>query len=265
MPFWDRFTLWVYLGLADVLPVGRDAVGRLFEHAHGAGQLDLTQANDLTVLLVAGVCRPGDPSRLAAEGQINHRGLNTQYVRIRGIQHALAEPRLTEILEVNRPHRAVTAQLLTGVLTNAPGHEAWTNLTEFLSRINATEQSAVRGRVIHNLLGATKRYYRFPLGTVNFVSLLYRHACGYLGVGATTLPVYAADSPILTAIPDQAERAFLVRCGTRLTDSDRVLLYMHFYGRMTADQIAGTLRFSDPTWTPDLVATEVERCWLAVL
>jgi hypothetical protein len=29
MTFWDRFVLWLYVTLADTLPVGRDALGRL--------------------------------------------------------------------------------------------------------------------------------------------------------------------------------------------------------------------------------------------
>lgn len=265
MPFWDRFVLWVYLGLADVLPVGRDAVNRLFERIYASGQLDLRLANDLTVLLVAGACRPGGPARLAAEAQIGSRQLGRQYERVRSLLRTLAAPRLTEILELNRPHRAVAAQLLTGVLASDPGHETWTNLTEFLSRINAAAPGTVRGRATNNLLGAIQRYFRFPLGTVGYVSLLYRHACGYLGIGTAALPVYGSDPAAMAAVADQAERTFLVRCGTQLTDADRVLLFVHFYGRLTADQLAGMLQFTDPTWTPDLVAAEVERCWIAVL
>lgn len=264
MPFWDRFALWVYLGLADVQPVGRDAAARLFGQAYASGQLDFGAANDLTVLLAAGVCCPGGPVRLAAEAEFHRRRLGTEYDRVRLMQRTLTEPRLTEILELNRPHRAATAQLLTGALTAAPGHEVWINLADFLSRVLVADPPAARARATAVLLSALQRYYRFPVGTVDFVSLLYRHACGHLGVGAA-LPVYGTEPQMLAAVPDPTERTFLVRCGTHLSDADRVLLFMHFYGRLTAGQIAGALCFAGSTWTADEVAAEVERCWVAVL
>jgi hypothetical protein len=33
MTFWDRFVLWLYLGMRDTLPVGRDAAARIFNQA----------------------------------------------------------------------------------------------------------------------------------------------------------------------------------------------------------------------------------------
>jgi hypothetical protein len=157
------------------------------------------------------------------------------------------------------------AQLLTGVLMNDPGHEVWTNLSEYLLRINPADPAVVRNRVTLHLTGGIQRYYRFPIGTVDFLGLLYRHANGFLGLGSAALPVYEAGSTELDGVADGDEQDFLLRCGSELTDTDRVLLFMHFYGRLTADQIAASLRFADPTWTPDQVATEIERCWMAVL
>jgi hypothetical protein len=265
MPFWDRFALWVYLGLADLHPVGRDAVVRLFGHAYSAECLNLTHSNPITLLLIAGVCPPESAVRVTAEAQLIHRRLNTEYDLVRGIQRSLAGPRVTEILEVNRPHRAVMAQLLTGVLMNHPGNEVWTNLTEYLSRIDQAAPDVVRARVTNRIIGAVQRYYRFPIGTIDFMGLLYRHANGYLGIGQVSLPVYESGSARLDEIEDGEEQAFLVRCGVRLSDADRVLLFMHFYGRLTVEQIAASLRLADPTWTADLVASEIERCWIAVL
>lgn len=266
MPFWDRFALWVYLGLADLLPVGRDVVVRLFEHAYTAGHLDITHANPVTLLLISGVCRPGSPVRVAAEAQIARRRLTTQYDLVRGIQRGFIAPRLTEVLEANRPHRAVMAQLLIGVLTNPPGHEVWINLTEYLLRINPEDPVMIRNRVTHHLTGAIQRYYRAPIGTYDFLGLLYRHANGFLGVGVAALPVYGAGSTELDEVEDADEQAFLLRCGLHLTDTDRMLLFMHLYGRLTVNQIAASLRFSGIRGcTPDWVASEIERCWMIVL
>lgn len=267
MPFWDRFVLWVYLGLAEVLPVGRDAVARLCERAHRSRQphrLDLGHANDLTVLLVAGTCRPGRPARIAAEAEFASRHLSTEYDRVRALLQHLQPPRVTELLELKRPHHALPAQLLYGVMTAEPGHEILLNLVDFLSKIRVATPAATRREAVTSLLGAITRYYRFPMGTIDFFSLLYRHACGYLQIGTPPLPAFVPSHPLLLEIPDADEREFLLRCG-RLTETDRVLLYLNFYARLTAEQIAGMLRFSDPTWTADRVVIEIERCWNAVL
>lgn len=264
MPFWDRFVLWVYLGLADVFPAGRHAISRLFERTHSAGRLNLGDLNDLSILLLASSCRRGLPVRLEAEAEILHRNLSTQYVRIRTLQDKLHEPRLTEVLELNRPHRLISAQLLAGVLTVLPGHEFWLNLAEFWSKINALGLVTARAKAMWILFGAVKKYYSFPIGTVSFQSLLFRHACGYLGLGARPLPVPDPSSswPI---VEDETERLFLTRCGELLSDTDRVMLFLHFYGRLTAENLAGMLRFADPDWTADRVVVEVERCWAALI
>jgi hypothetical protein len=75
MPFWDRFVLWPYLGLADTLPVGRDIIGRLFDRVFALGRLDPTVLSDLRILLLLVAGRPNTDLRLAANQETNRRRL----------------------------------------------------------------------------------------------------------------------------------------------------------------------------------------------
>jgi hypothetical protein len=46
MKFWERVILWWYLSLAETLPVGRDALGRLLALASQRGRLFPAAVNE---------------------------------------------------------------------------------------------------------------------------------------------------------------------------------------------------------------------------
>jgi hypothetical protein len=230
MPFWDRFVLWVYLALADTLPVGRDALGRLFDKAFALRRLNPAALNDLSILLIAAGARATSDVREGALAEITRRGLATDPAYVRSLLDALREHRLTEVLEINRPHRPVPAQLLCNVLTCPPPHEVWTNLHEFVARARFLDpntpglDTAVTGR----LLEALRLYFeRYPeQGTVDFLSLLYRHILGYLGGGRWTIPKDLPPNPDPDPPPwfrllEPDEHTFLRRCWSEI-DQPRV-------------------------------------------
>ena len=267
MPFWDRFVLWLSLGLADTLPLGRDAVGRLFDRAFALGRLDPAALNDLSILLLAAGGRHSAPVREAALAELTSRNLAADPEYVRRLLDLLQGPRLTEVLEINRPHQTIPAQLVANVLTTPPGHEVWSNLREFVSQMRFLEADGVQRTVEVNRLmfEAVQLYQRFPVGTVDFLSLLYRHALGYLG-GPWELPrALPVELPPWFLSLSQEEQTFLHRCWTGLSRHERTILLLQFYGRLPAEQIAGALRFADETMTADEVARALEGCWTKVL
>jgi hypothetical protein len=71
MTFWDRFVLRLYASMAATLPVGHDALGRLFALAFQRSRLVPTALNDVSVLLVLAASRPGAPEAVAAEYEVH--------------------------------------------------------------------------------------------------------------------------------------------------------------------------------------------------
>ncbi len=55
MPFWDRFVLALYFGLAQHLPVGRDAALRILDRAIDRGRLARSRPRCRQFVSVAGL------------------------------------------------------------------------------------------------------------------------------------------------------------------------------------------------------------------
>ncbi len=263
MPFWDRFILWVYLGLADTLHAGRDAVRRLFDRAFGLGRLNLAGLNDLSILLLLAGGRPGTAVHSAAEQEADRRQLQGRPQHVWRLLDQVRPPRLTELLELGRPRGLISGRILVGVLTDTPGHVLRNNLAEFLSRLFLEPPSAREAQAMQLTMRGVVRYYAIPPGTIEFLCFFYRHVFFALRMGDLVFPsaVPAGPSREWFATLPAEEQAFLQRCVLDLPQTDMLLLYLHFYARLTAEEIACVYENADPTWSPQRVVDRVESGW----
>lgn len=258
MNFWDRFVLRVYLGFVHTLPVGRDTAAGLFDFAYGRERLATDRLSDGSLLLLLAGAGRDAPVRAAALAEAVRRQLPRRPDDVRRWLATLRPARADDLLEINRPHEAHTAQLVANALTSPPGDDLWVGLMEFLGRLYRTQPVAQRTLATRLLLEAVRLYHaKFPrVGTVNFPPLLYRHVLGRLGVGARRLPNTQGEP-----VPVVDEQTFLDRCGIFFSDVQQVFLFLHCYARLDVEQLAEVLRYTDDSWTADLVSQELNRLW----
>jgi hypothetical protein len=267
MSFWDHFVLWVYLGLADTQPVGRDVAGRLFNNAFSLGFLVPGQLNDLSLLLVLAATPAGSPTHTAATVEINNRNLHAQPASAWNMLQALRPPRLAEWLEIGRPNDPTLRGLRAGILFRSPPLEVVANLRLFLGRLYLEDPANQTPRAYQIIVQAVNRFDRIPAGTVDFLCLLYQHGLLQLRPEDMPLPSVLPPGPRpgwYSALAPE-EQTLINRGTASLPEPALVRFYLHFYARLTAGQIAGVLQVTDQTWTPDQVALDLEQSWLTVL
>jgi hypothetical protein len=263
MAFWDRFVLWLYASMAESLPVGRNALGRVLALAFLRGRLAPASLNDLSLLLILATSPGGAPLRTPAEREVAQRRLVRQARRVGQLLQAIRPPQVADLLEIGRPQ-----PLLRGLVGEAlVASEFFANLCTFLGRLFLRDPAGERSQAVRFLVQAAALYYRIPQGTVDFTCRLYHHVLRNLRPGHEVLPSMIPSGPQpgwFTAL-DVDEQQFLDRCLTRLPEPDLVRLYLQFYARLTVAQITHVQQQADRRWTPDQVALRLEQCWQTVL
>ena len=139
MTFWDRFVLWVYLGMADWVPVPRATAGHIFEQALQRGRLQLASLNDLSVLLLLACAPPNSPVGAAAQADALRRDLPARSRGVSGILRAIARPQPNDLLEVGRAPVKRLRRLVFRVLCDPSASSVLTNLCQFLGWLTLTD------------------------------------------------------------------------------------------------------------------------------
>lgn len=161
----------------------------------------------------------------------------------------------------------MSGRILLGVLVDVPGHPLRFNLNEFLSRLFLEPPAAREAQAMQLTTRGVVRYYSIPPGTVEFLCFFYRHVFFALRMEEIVFPSVGPAGPTsewFATLPAD-ERGFLERCMLDLPQTDLLLLYLHFYARLTAEQIACVYRNADPAWTAETVVDRVEAAWGVVL
>jgi hypothetical protein len=267
MNFWDRFVLCLYYGLSETLPVGRDVAASLFGEAFLRGRLMPAQLNDLSLLLLLGVCPAGSPIQPDAEQAAFGRGLHQQPGHAWALLSASRPTRLQELLELGRLPAPSFRVLVASVLAHPNLAEVYNNLCEGLGRLLLVDPVSQQQAAQAYLFRAIRRYVAMPLGTMEFTCLLYLDVLARIRPPGTPLPsaLPAGVPPGWFAALASDEQGVIQRCLAHLTEAEWVFLAVQLYGRLTVEQIACVLRQSDATITADQVARELERAWLKVL
>jgi hypothetical protein len=270
MPFWDRFVLALYFGLAQHLPVGRDAALRILDEAIARERLSLSGLNDTSLLLLLALLPELSPHRPTVVNLGASRGLHVNPVHLIQLLQAAPPPRLIEIVELGRvpgPHVGTVAFLQAILAPNRLG--VVENLCLYLGRLYLLDpnRGPVRSLTL-NLIGeATQQYLQHPLGEVDYLSFVY----GYARVQALSLEV-----PLPTVFPPgprpgwfqglaQEEQQFIDACLRDLSEPCLDLLYLNFYARLTVEQIADALHSESQQSDADAVASRLEECWSTIL
>jgi hypothetical protein len=267
MTFWDRFVFWVYLGMRDTLPAGRDGAARILNLACARGRLTPAALNDLSLLLSLACCPTDSPAWAAARQEAERRQLAARPHALWPALRRINPPPLTDLLEVGRPSESLLRTLIFRALIEGGEGEVLANLCQFLGRLYLADPAGQRPQAVRLIIQALPRYYHIPLGTVNFSCRLYASVLLSLRLDTDPLPSAFAPGPRpawFTALhPD--EQWFTCRCLDSLSEPDLMLLYLQCYARLTVGQIARVWQHANRTWTPDRIALELERCWDVIL
>jgi hypothetical protein len=265
MSFWDRFILWVFLGLVDVRPLGTEAVARLFQLAFERGFLDLGSLTDASLLfLLSGSCA-NTPVANAARAETQTRNLHQQANLIREIFTVARLPNATPLVEIGREVDAVLRSLVWNALRDAGGSDLERSLHAVLLHLYPHIPFNERDNLVLRCLRlGLNRYYAIPAGTEEFPSILFRELIRQFGNVLWIIPPEQGQAPSLGAHANP-EQAFLARCRSLLSPPDRLFLFMHFFGGLSATQMSRCLCVVDNIWTPDHVVAHLLRLWDEIL
>jgi hypothetical protein len=270
MSFWDRFVLVLYFGLAWHLPVGRDAALRILDIALSRGRLSLAGLNDTSLLLLLALLPDTSPHRQPVQSLVASRQLHVQPAQIIQLLQAAAPPRLADVVELGRApgtHPGTVAFLQALLVPNRLG--VIENLRLYLARLNLLDPNSPPVRsLVTSLVGAgSQRYVGIPLGTVDYLACLYREV--RLQTRAPGQPLPSGFPPGTRPAWFQAlspdEQRFLDTCMLHLPEQAVDLVYLHYYARLSVDQIVGALRLVNPAGAADAVARRLEQAWNVIL
>jgi hypothetical protein len=240
MSFWDRFIWALYFGLAQHLPVGRDAALRILDLAVARGRLALPGLNHTSLLLLLALLPDDSPHREDVVTLALSAGVDQHPVRISHLLQAAVPHRLNEFVEIYRLSgpdlRAVALHAL--LAPNELG--LLEDLALYLARrflINPTNPDLL-ALVTGLIAEATQRYARIPLGTVDYLTWLYR-VVGWRTQPGEPLPDISPPSlePAWFQVLTEAEQRFVEVCANVLEETAKDLLCLHFYALLTVEQI----------------------------
>jgi hypothetical protein len=269
MPFWDRFVLALYFGLAQHLPLGRDAALRILERAIARRRLALAALSDTSLLLLLALFPATSPHRPAVEGLVTDRGLLQDPAHLIQRLQAVIRRRTTELTEIARAPAPAVRQVVITALVEPAQLGLIEELCLYLGRLHLLDPASpeLRNIAAGLLPRATRRYLGIPPGTVDFVGWVYRVARAETRSPEEPLPSDFPPGPppgwFQGLEPD--EQRFIDPGLLHLPEEAVDLLCLHFYAGLTVEQIVGALRLLQRRGAADAVVCRLEESWLVLL
>jgi hypothetical protein len=166
MPFWDRFVLALYFGLAQHLPQGRDATLRVLDRAIARERLSLAALSDTSLLLLLALLPATSPHRPAVEGLVTDRDLLQDPAHLIQLLQAVIRRRATELIEIARAPVPAVRQIVISALAAPAELGLIEELCLYLGRLHLLNPASPQ---MHNiatglLARATRRYLGIPAG-----------------------------------------------------------------------------------------------------
>jgi hypothetical protein len=199
MPFWDRFVLALYFGLAQHLPAGRDAALRILDRAIERERLSLFCLNDTSLLLLLALLPETSPHRATAAGLVVAHQPHLGPVQVLQRLRAARPARVVDLVEMSRSPGWQLRQLVLDALCAPDQLGLIENLCLYLGRYYLLDPARLelRGLASGLIAEGTRQYYAAPLGAADYEALLYRRVyC------QTTSPAQPPPTAIPACPPD---------------------------------------------------------------
>jgi hypothetical protein len=229
--FWDAFVFRIWAGLGEHNHSGFATAAELLVLAHRLRLLMPAELNDLSILLILLTC-PGDSAlHHEANNEYQARSL-TREEEAAALREALP-PHLTELYLLGywgEPRQnALVRRTVFALYLPA--------LTRFMARLALTDYAVAEDFAGWDLHFAHKTLDYEDIHSDQLVTGVYAKTWGSDWPCADSWP---AKPPAWAKTLSEAERAFL-SCCLNLGRGTRYVLYLSFYGRLNARQIAGIL------------------------
>lgn len=272
--FWDRFVFAVTLGLAGREAVGRGVIWHLLREAFARHRPPWEQLQDLTILLIRIRAEAGTGEVAAATAEFDRRGLGSRGRYLWELLQCLRPARMDEWLEMGHwQSGCVDDQELRRRrlewLWRDPRPQIVRDLSLFQGRLRLANPLEQLTETYHLIAVAIAMLDNSPIGQGDFHTLLYSNVVREMLDCPRGFPsvLPAGPPPDWYARLEPDEREF-IRCATaELPEPELLRFYLHFYARLTAEQLATVLQQTDPGagWTIGRVALDLERSWMTVL
>jgi hypothetical protein len=254
--FWDVFVFRVCAGLYESYPFGGARTARgILTLARQLGLLDLSRLNDLSLLLIVLTCEDGRPIQQEAYQLAVARGLTSP--RPWAILREALPPRLTDLLLLGNAGQPRQRAVVSGVLATL----YLPSLVRYQARLALVEYHVARAFVAPLFRQAADALDAISILEDEFLCQLYAR------VADTPWP-NAADWPAVRPAWHRRcgvdERHF-VDCCLSLWPGERLALYLSFYARLNAAQIACVYRPDVPDLNTTTVVEWLDDTWRAVL
>lgn len=268
MGFWDRFVRAMWFGLAADPGNDGGAAVRTVDRAFARGRLRPPDLDDVSLYQLSALLPAGSSHGPAVLAVARARGLHLRTDAPDRLR-AAAPPRLDDFLELGR-HGTSFRPLIQIALRQPVAVELLEAASLFYGRMWLTEPAGPPNWPgMSGLLDeAVRRYLRIPAGTYDFSAYLFRRVRWYSHLVGVAFPCLIPPGPP-PGLADLGadERQFLDAVSLDLDQRSQEVLYLHFYGRLTARQIVATFWLERPRQQGlvEAVVRRLEAAWEVVL
>jgi hypothetical protein len=254
--FGDLLVLDLYTSFGEGNPQFLHIAAQVLQMAHVLKLLDVSRLNERSILLIILSGRPGVPVREAAYQR--YIGLNLSQARLRELMHDLQPPDVGDLLRIAAAGDPVHRSIVLRVLCE----EYLPNLGTCLSRLYLSEGDSEELPALHILTNAVVACYQNLAAADDFFTHLYQHV---LEKNGQPLPSkWPLERPSWVTGLGQWEQRFH-ECSLGGHPDVRRLLFLSFYGRLSARRITAILRTRNPAWRVPQVIALLASGWDQIL
>jgi hypothetical protein len=253
--FWDAFVFRVCVGLGEGFFAGFRTAADVLRAAHRLRLLDVAGLDDLSVLLIVLTCPSGSPLHEEAVREYLRRGRTAE--EDWAVLREALPPRLTDLYLLGffgELRQTALVQRVSATLY-LPA------LARFMARL-AMEDTATARAFAAPYLNPTVRNLTYEeILDDEFLCQLYSQVVHSPWPNAVAWPP-APPAWLASIGPDEKD---FIECCLALPPGDRCILYLSFYARLNAGQVACVFRDLNPAPRADDVVVWLHDSWRTVL
>jgi hypothetical protein len=254
--FWDVFVFRVWAGMGEGYSTGFRSAAAVLRLAHRQHLFTVSTLNDLSLLLLVLTCSDGCALHEEAAAEYLRRSLTPE--REWGVLREALPPHLADVQLLG--HFGAPRQ--QAVLNRVARTLYLPSLVRFMARTALTDYDTARAFATPFLAPVLASLDYDEIVADEYLGRLYARVLASRWPSADR---WTTPSPPWAARLGPPELAFLDGCLQRLPAADRAVLYLSFYGRLSAPQVAAALRPTVPGVRPQDVVGWLRDSWQTVL